>query len=179
MKIARIVRDRPLASIHRDAAYPSAYMPFYLYGNGKQHHISHMLLRAPNIGLSAGDVKLALKGNQILNDADLARGVILCLTEIPEVARQPFPSKNADIPRGFFFRAGETFPIKIYSDPRDGSVGGPGLLEGLTEVLAEGTVTLSRDVQVDAEVGNRDIFKRVGKVSRWRDEFAKIGKELK
>ncbi|PGH00702.1 hypothetical protein AJ79_08122 [Helicocarpus griseus UAMH5409] len=177
--ITRIIKDRPLASIYRDSAYPSAYMPFYIYGDSKQQHISHMLLKAPNIGLCAGNVTLQLNDGQILNDTDLSRGAILCLTKVPEAARQPFPAKNADIPRGFFFRAGEKFPIKIYSDPHDASTGGPGLLDGLTEVLADGTMTLGRDLQVDAESVNRDIFKRVDKVSRWRDEFGKIGKELK
>lgn len=178
MKITGIVKNRPLNAIYRDAAYPGAYMPFYLYGRAKEYHISHMLLRAPNTALYAGNMTLELDGGQILNDTDLAQGAILCLNSVPEAAYQPFPSKNADIPKDFFFRPGQSFPVTIYRDPRVASEGGPGLLDGLTEVLGQGTVTLGKDVQVDTEGVNKDIFKRVDKISRWRDEFSQIGKQL-
>ena len=56
--INQVVKDRPLSSMHRDPDYPSGHMPFYLFGSGEQFHISHMLLRSPNIILNAGDVKL-------------------------------------------------------------------------------------------------------------------------
>ena len=153
-------------------------MPFYLYGSAGEYHISHMLLRAPNTALYAGNVTLQLDNGQVLNDEDLTRGAILCLTSVPEAAYQPFPARNADIPKGFFFRAGQSFPVKIYRDPRNAGDGGPGLLDGVTEVLGQGTVTLGKDVQVDTEGVNRDIFKRVDKISRWRDEFSQIGKQL-
>ncbi len=57
--------------------------------------------------------------------------------------------------------------------------GGPGLGEcGYEGRVATGEVLLGEECWVDGEGVNRDPFKRPSKVARWREEFAKIGREL-
>ncbi|KAJ4254500.1 hypothetical protein NW762_010099 [Fusarium torreyae] len=98
-----VVKDRPLNSINRDMEYPEEFMPFYLYGTEKEMHISHMLIKSPNIALSASNVEFEPSLSDIDAD-DLARGLILGLSEIPEVSVQPFAEKNRDLSEQFFFR---------------------------------------------------------------------------
>ncbi|KAK2748783.1 hypothetical protein FQN57_000364 [Myotisia sp. PD_48] len=174
--IRRIVKDRTLASIYRDATYPQGEMPFYLYGTETEHHLAHMLLRAPNISLLAGDVKLDL--NENISAEELARGTILSLTNIHEASRQPFPSKNSELGRNFFFRSGQTFPVSIWRDPMAARQPAQGTLTTDSPLLATGKITLGTDVQVDVDGVNRDMFKRVEKVNRWRDKFNEIGQPL-
>lgn len=182
--ITGIVKNRPLASMHRDTCYPSGQMPFYLYGTDSQYHMSHMLLRSPNIALRAGNVKLNIDNTEAV-EKEIQRGAILSLSDVHEASRQPFPDKNADLPNEFFFRQGQQFQVTVWRDPREADQGAGGLIAELFEdgskshLLASGTVELSEDVQVDAESVNKDIFKRFDKVTRWREEFNKIGRELK
>ncbi|KAK2753458.1 hypothetical protein FQN54_007848 [Arachnomyces sp. PD_36] len=182
--ITDVVKNRPLSSMHRDTCYPSGHMPFYLYGTGSQYHMSHVLLMSPNIALRAGNVKLEVDNTDAVNK-ELQRGVILSLSDVHEASRQPFPERNADLPRDFFFRQGQQFQVTVWRDPREASEGARGLMQEVFEddkksnLLATGTVELSEDVQVDSESVNKDIFKRYDKVTRWREEFDKIGKELK
>lgn len=182
--ILDVVKNRPLGSIHRDIGYPSGHMPFYLYGTGSQYHISHMLLRSPNIALRAGNVKLDIDNVEVV-EKEIQRGAILSLSEVHEASRQPFPEKNADLPRDFFFRPGQEFQVTVWRDPREADQGARDLVAELFEdpdkshLLASGTMEISEDVQIDAESVNKDIFKRVDKVTRWREEFNKIGRELK
>lgn len=184
VSIMGVVKNRPLESIHRDIEYPSGHMPFYLYGAGPQYHISHMLLRSPNIALRASNVKLNIDNIEAV-EKEIQRGAILSLSEVHEASRQPFPEKNADLPNGFFFSPGQQFQVTVWRDPRDADQGARGLVAELFEdpakshLLASGTMELSEDVQIDAESVNKDIFKKVDKVTRWREEFSKIGRELK
>ncbi|KAL8897624.1 MAG: hypothetical protein Q9207_007122, partial [Kuettlingeria erythrocarpa] len=73
------LKDRPLNSKYRDHAYPRGHMPFYLYGNPDSNnvHIDHMLLRSPNIQLSAANV--ALTTTPPVPAALLRQGCILYL----------------------------------------------------------------------------------------------------
>jgi hypothetical protein len=182
--ITDVVKNRPLASMHRDNCYPSGQMPFYLYGTGSQYHLSHMLLKSPNIALRAGNVKLNIDNPEAVQK-EIRRGAILSFSEVHEASRQPFPNKNADLPKEFFFRQGQQFQVTVWRDPRESDQGARGLVAEVLEdsnksqLLASGTVELSEDVHVDAESVNKDIFKRFDKVTRWREEFDKIGKELK
>ncbi|OJD29629.1 pyridoxal-dependent decarboxylase domain protein [Diplodia corticola] len=63
VRITHVVLDRPLDSKSRDDAYPSGFMPFYLYGADGEYHLDHMLVRhdghkGNNIALTAGTVTL-------------------------------------------------------------------------------------------------------------------------
>ncbi|KAL8827771.1 MAG: hypothetical protein Q9170_006883, partial [Blastenia crenularia] len=82
------IKDRPLNSKYRDHAYPSAHMPFYLYGTPSALHIDHMLLLAPNIQLSASNISLSVTPE--LPAPLLKEGCILSLHDVQEAAMQPF-----------------------------------------------------------------------------------------
>ncbi|GMF67666.1 unnamed protein product [Aspergillus oryzae] len=168
---------RPLNSANREVDYPEDYMPFYLYGSGKQWHISHMLLQAPNATFSAGNVKLDDKLVSSLNKGHAEKGAILALTEVPETPMQPFPTSKSELPACFFFQPDKKYKVKVWDDPNDASAAGPGLLEGLGEPI-EGTITLSKEIHIDLEWINKDPFEREDRVGKWRDEFSQIGKKL-
>lgn len=154
-------------------------MPFYLYGTRQQKHISHILLRAPNIALSAGNVTFSpeLPEKALQN---LSNGLILKLTEKYEAAMQPFPTKNKDLPRHFFFRGNQKFKVKVYYDKKDNKEGGPDLLQDLEEVEYDGELTLNLDVDVDAEGPNKDELYEASNVdsTKWQEELDKIGNVL-
>ncbi|KAF4971311.1 hypothetical protein FSARC_1830 [Fusarium sarcochroum] len=116
-----VVKSRPLNSIHRDIEYPDKFMPFYLYGTEQEMHISHMLVKSPNIALSASNVEFepSLSG---IDSEDLAKGLILGLSEIPEASMQPFAEKNRDLSEQFFFRQySEEAPEEAPEEGQDGS----------------------------------------------------------
>lgn len=184
IKVTGIVKSRPLNSEHREKKYPEGFTPFYLYGTPEQQHISHMLLRAPNIALSAGGVTLTRQvdgkdvalGDDILSQVH--NGLILTLQNIPEAAMQPFPEKNKELPSQFFFRKDHKFPVKIWKDPKPNSAKGPGLLEDLEE-LCEATMVLNKDVDIDAEWPNNDSYKsNKPDCDHWQKELEKISSVL-
>jgi hypothetical protein len=152
-------------------------MPFYLYGSGKQWHISHMLLQVPNATLSASNVTLDDELAASLSQEHAKKGAILALTEVPEKAMQPFSAPKGDLPGNFFFQPNKKFKVKVWNDHKDASAAGPGLLEGL-EKAVEGTITLSDEIHVEMEWINKDPFEQGDKVGKWRDEFSQIGKKL-
>lgn len=164
VKVTSIVQSRPLNSEYREKKYPEDFMPFYLYGTPEQQHISHMLLRAPNIALSAGNVTLTqnVNGKHIAPDEDdiakISGGLILTLQDYPEVAMQPFPETNKELPPQFFFKKGNKFSVKIWEEPEPKRTSGPGLLDHLKEVC-EATMVLNKDIDVDTEWPNGDSYK--------------------
>ncbi|KAB8201918.1 pyridoxal phosphate-dependent transferase [Aspergillus parasiticus] len=176
--MVRIVKSRPLNSANRDDHYPRHFMPFYLYGSQNQYHISHMLLQAPNVNLSACDVKL----NEALSNAVRSRlgkgeGLILTLTGYREETMHPFPQKNEDpvlMDDDFFFRPGQTFKVKVYEDPKANIAQGPGLIDNLGTPIARGEMTLGEDVHVDVEALNWDPLEKVELDVPWDSELDEI-----
>ncbi|KAL4924073.1 uncharacterized protein BDV17DRAFT_295795 [Aspergillus undulatus] len=160
--LTQIIKNRSLNARNREPNYPATYMPFYLYGSNSQPHISHVLLKSPNIELGAANVQLALDPNTTLEDDELARGAILCLTDTPEAPMQPFLGVDVDSTNDFFFRPGQKFKAKIWRDLKRAEESGPKLLptelEGFGPELASGEVLLRSEVLVDAEAVNRDPF---------------------
>ncbi|KAK4868382.1 hypothetical protein LT330_007104 [Penicillium expansum] len=158
----KVVKSRGLNSKFRDDHYPRNFMPFYLFGSEEQHHISHMLLQAPNINLSSSNIQL----NEELHDEVALHlgegdGLILALSDYREETMHPFPLKNDDpiiTSKGFFFRKGQTFDVKVYLDPKPGTAYGPGLLDELSTLVGRGKMTLGDDVHVDVQVLNADPF---------------------
>lgn len=165
VSIKEILISRPLNSANRDIEYPQQFMPFYLYGIKSELHISHMLLRSPNISLSAGNIEfdsnLKIRIYQHLPDGqNTDRALILALANAREACMHPFPENNKDIPAQFFFKSGQKYDVKVYKDPRqDPRSAGPGLLDQLGSPLAHGTMTLGADVFVDVEYLQVDPFK--------------------
>ena len=97
-------------------------MPFYLYGTPKDLNIDHILVRSPNIQLSADNIQLSLA--QSLPPDVLAKGAILTINGISEAAMQPFQSTEGSLgdtltaDSNFFFRPGQEFSVAVYEDPR-------------------------------------------------------------
>ena len=162
-------------------------MPFYLYGDHTEAHIDHILVRSPNISLSASNVKLEL--DKQIPDEVFAKGALVSAVGIEEAAMQPFQSiegANSNSfwgDREFFFRAGEKFDIKVYEDCKDVHVTGPGLAEmDDARIVAEGTMTLGEEIFVDSYWLNRDPYERLDgdeKFKQWNKVFEGIEQELK
>ncbi|RAK80268.1 pyridoxal phosphate-dependent decarboxylase family protein [Aspergillus fijiensis CBS 313.89] len=179
-----IIKSRPLNVVNRDPQYPKTDTPFYLYGTPAQQHISHVLVRSPNVALSAANVSLSPDPGveDSISADDLANGLILALAEHPEVAMQPVTGKvsaTADVPGDFFFSNGKEFKVNIWRDPHAGDAQGPGLVDGLGEPFWTGTLTLREDLDYDSDWPNKDPA-AVAKVdsAHWREELLKIGNVL-
>ena len=122
-------------------------MPFYLYGQSTETHIEHVLLIAPNVQLSAGQVTGTFK--DAIADADLSKGLIAIASNVHEQAMQPFPS-NANINKGkFFFGSGKVLNVTVYRDPFPASTLDPIDVDNLTDVVTTGTLTIQGDIYID------------------------------
>ncbi|KAL8830673.1 MAG: hypothetical protein Q9191_001298 [Dirinaria sp. TL-2023a] len=180
--ITSVLKDRSLKARYFDTAYPSGKMPFYLYGSQEELNIDHILVRSPNIQLSAN---IKLESGTTVSEQVLAKGAILLAEGIEEAAMQPFPATEdnslAHEP-DFFFRPGQKFPVQIFEDKKAADATGPGLADmAHTEVLASGTMTLGQDVYVDAYALNEDPFERVEgdeKFKKWKRVFDRIEQQL-
>ncbi len=173
-----VLQHHPLNSQYRDDSYPSGHMPFYIYGTKEEKHIDHILVKSPNIQLSAENVKLEL--DKELSSEQLSRRCILYAHGIQEEAMQPFlPTQDLLNSNTFFFRPGQCFPVTIFENQKDAEATGPGLADvGHAQPIAKGTMTLGENVYVDSEDLNKDLFKKPAKYALWKAEFDKIGKEL-
>ncbi|RBR06154.1 uncharacterized protein FIESC28_11169 [Fusarium coffeatum] len=178
VKLKSLVKSRPLNSIHRDIDYPDKFMPFYLYGSDHEAHVTHTLVKSPNISLSASSVSF----NPALPapvTSLLPQGLILGLVEIPEASVQPFSEQNSDLSEDFFFAPGKKFKVAIYKDPKEPTADGPGLLENLGTALFEAEMTLGENVFVDAEGPNEDKLKDIKVESDdWQRKLDEIGAVL-
>jgi hypothetical protein len=139
-------------------------MPFYLYGTAHQQHIDHVLLRAPNIQLSASQVRIGkFEG---LNPQDrawingLKNGLVAVMEDVYESVIQPLTKGNE--PK--FFKAGESFRIRIYEERSPvAQNGNESLCDQLTQFerslkfLAIAKLTLKESVWWDYCNLNRDI----------------------
>ena len=176
--ITAVLKDRSLRSKYRDHDYPAG-APFYLYGSNAEAHLDHVLVRAPNIQLSAENV--AFEPDQDLPDAELQKGMIAVAEDVYEASMQPFGT-NAELreSQAFFFRPGATFTVSVYADPNKPDAVGPGLVDvgKLGKPLAKGKVTLGDGLYVDSNGPNRDPFPRMEPYKAWKEEFDKIGKAM-
>ena len=157
-------------------------MPFYLYGSQNEVNIDHILVRSPNIQLSA-NVKIET-ADTIPADV-LAHGAILFAKGIEEAAMQPFPATEDNAlahESDFFFRPGQKFEVQVFEDRKGPDEAGPGLVDVKgAKALAEGTMTLGQDVYVDAYALNKDPFERVEgeeKFKKWKKVFDRIEQEM-
>ncbi|KAJ4287512.1 hypothetical protein N0V88_007612 [Collariella sp. IMI 366227] len=176
--VTSVLKDRPLDSPHHDMSYPISGMPFYLYGSPEAPHIDHILVRCPNIVLSAGLVTLNVETGTDNNEAvkaSMTKGAILSLDGVHEAAMQPFEAEriNGSRRKDFFFRPGASFSAKVWEDPRGAAESGKGLVREVMgkNPLATGEVVLGDEVLADVEKVNRDPFernkdKKMGRIKR-------------
>lgn len=154
-------------------------MPFYIYGTSSQWNISHIIVRGPKIVLNASNIRLELDNPDALVSLRTSGALILTFVDIHEASRQPFPAKNKDLPRDFFFRSGESFRVNVWKNPGEWGGGGGSLMERLRGMeggrIAVGWVQLGEDVFVDVEEVNADQYDRKTEDDEmqgdWLDEF--------
>ncbi|GAW25934.1 putative pyridoxal-dependent decarboxylase domain protein [Rosellinia necatrix] len=79
---------------------------------------------------------------------------------------------------GFFFRPGARFQVGVWEDGDRSDASSKHASSELGAFVGYGVLTLGESVYVDSEAMNFDPFKKVEKVSEWRYEFDRIGKEL-
>ena len=157
-------------------------MPFYLYGTPAEQNIDHILVRAPNISLSAEKVSLDL--SPPLTAEQLSTGLICCVTTVHEASMQPFPVMDTIREKSnFFFKPGRKHGVTVYADKKGFSENGPGIVEAAmgedAESLATGTLTLGESLYVDSEGLNMDPFQRREKYVQWKEEFDRIAEVCK
>lgn len=179
VNLKSVVKSRPLNSPYRDSDYPSKFMPFYLYGTDREMHITHVLVKSPNICLSAGNVKFETSLPSAVTNL-LKEGLILGLTDNPENSMQPFPTKNKNLGDKFFFSPNKKFNVRVWKDPKGASAAGPGLVDGLgDDYIYEGQMTLGENVFVDAEGPNEDKhFEKKPVSDSWQKKLDEIGSML-
>ena len=186
VKVTHVVKDRSLKGRFRDTSYPSDCVPFYLYGHPDEYNLDHILIRAPNIQLSADNVRLSL--DKTPSPAALAHGAILLIHGISEAAMQPFQSTEGPLgdtlatESNFFFRPGQGFDVSVYEDARDAQAPGPGILDVDENLLiGKGKLKLAEGRYVDSVQMNSDPFAIMEgdeKFKAWKKVFDQIGKEL-
>ena len=128
-------------------------MPFYLYSTGREMHVDHVLVQAPNAQLSAGEVTVELiEGSESAFTAGLKDGLIAVADTLPEHLMQPFTSKRL----GSFFHPGAKLVVTAYLDRNAAQSQRPGLCEELGDPIARATITLGNNTFVDEYMINLD-----------------------
>ncbi|PYH70873.1 pyridoxal phosphate-dependent decarboxylase family protein, partial [Aspergillus vadensis CBS 113365] len=114
--IEQVLVDEPLSADHSDVNYPTLGTPFYLYGTRDQKHITHMLLRGPNVEISASNIHITGGDGEASRDwDDLTSGglSIIAFTEEIEAAKFPLPRAHDFVADSFFFAPGKTFRAEV------------------------------------------------------------------
>ena len=149
----RVVKNRSLCSRYFDIAHPSK-MPFYLYGTGQEMHIDHILVKAPNAQLSAGEVTFELiEGSESAFAAGLKDGLIGVADTLPEHLMQPFTSDRLKS----FFHRGAKLDLTIYPNKEVSQSQGYDLCGKLDEPIARVRIILGGNTFVDAHMINLDV----------------------
>ena len=203
-----ILKDKSLRSRYSDQSYPVNVVPFYLYGTPNNLNLDHILVRNPNIQLSAENVQLSISqgGSDSVNDQKgheskaaasdhgsipaetLAKGAILVFEGISEAAMQPFQSTEGPLGdtlashSDFFFRSDQEFDVTVYQDGKAFDAPGPGLADVSTlKKLGKGRLKLGPACYVDSVAINKDPFEQIDGTERykaWKAKLDLIGKEL-
>jgi hypothetical protein len=125
-------------------------MPFYLYSTGQEMHIDHMLVRAPNAQLSAGEVTFELiEGSESVFAPELKNGLIAVADTLPECLMQPFTSDRLKS----IFHPGAKLDLSIYPDEAAQSRGHD-LCDRLGEPIARARIILGDNTFVDEPMIN-------------------------
>jgi glutamate/tyrosine decarboxylase-like PLP-dependent enzyme len=86
--VRSVVVSRPLNSQWRVKDYPTTYIPFYLYGTSTDANIDHVIVRAPNTQMSAGQCTVEVDG---MSDSHWQKPLLLVIEDVYEAPMQPFP----------------------------------------------------------------------------------------
>ena len=149
----RVIKNRLLCSRQFDIAYPSR-MPFYLYGTGQEIHIDHILVKAPNAQLSAGEVAFELiEGNESALAAGLKDGLIGVANTLSEHSMQPFTSERLES----FFYHGAKLNLTVYADKEVAQSQGYDLCGKLDEPIGRVRITLGGNTFVDNHMINLEV----------------------
>ena len=130
-------------------------MAFYLYGTQQGMHIDHILVKAPNAQLSAGEVTYELiEGNESVVAEGLEKnGLIAVADTLPEHLMQPFTSDRLKS----FFYPGAKIDVSIYPDAEAVRLQqGHDLCDNLGEPTARARITLGDNTFVDEYMINLD-----------------------
>ena len=188
VSLTAVVKDRSLRGRYRDTEYPTTGVPFYLYGTPTDLNIDHILVRAPNIQLSADNVSLS--SDQAISADALSKGAILLIHDYVEVAMQPFQSSEGPLgdtlaaDSEFFFTPGREFCVSVYEDAKGAGEPGPGILDVLdngAKLIGKGKMKLGNGRYVDSVQINKDPYEVPEgdeKFKAWKKVFDQIGKEL-
>ncbi|KAI9459853.1 PLP-dependent transferase [Lactarius psammicola] len=154
-----VLKYRPLNSRYLDPTYPPN-MPFYLYGTAREMHIDHVLLRVPNVQLSAGEVIFELlEGDRSAFVAGLKGGLIAVADDIPELLMQPLSANRLKS----FFHPGAKLAVSIYHDQYAAQSQGPGLCDRLGDPITRGIITLADNTFADAYmINDHPLFRGYG-----------------
>ncbi|KAF8252059.1 hypothetical protein K440DRAFT_658320 [Wilcoxina mikolae CBS 423.85] len=124
-------------------------MPFYIYGTRGSAHIDHVLLRAPNVQLSADLVNLDELRTMVeekVFEEELRRGAVVRFVGVSEEAMMPVDEESVRA----WFTVGARFECVVFRDDKRGIGKGDGRVP-----LATGWVTLGEGVWVDVGGLNR------------------------
>ncbi|KAJ4361497.1 hypothetical protein N0V95_001834 [Ascochyta clinopodiicola] len=182
---SRVNLNEALAEHKGIQGYMQTNMPFYLYGSRTdsdipEYHIEHALLRGPNIQLTASNIAVDVAFE--FSETPL----LLSFDSVRENVMQPFPEVNTVLAShpAFFFREGKQLDVSVWRDPVDrAETNGNKILEGWEKLdkehlLGKGTVTLCKNLWVDAEALNRDPKKTLDNQEAWEQEFEKYLKDV-
>ncbi|KAI1774360.1 pyridoxal phosphate-dependent transferase [Hypoxylon cercidicola] len=146
----RVIVHESLSFDALEKDYP-AKMPFYLYGNGTEYHIDHVLKKAPNAQINADRIQVNLTPK--LGNEQLAKGVVAVLEDVFEKSIQPLPlnedkSIKLETP-GLNIVFNEKHKTSVYSSYED-------FQSGSVEPIATGDITLSQGIFANWKMVNMD-----------------------
>lgn len=116
-----ILKDKSLRGRYRDESYPTDVVPFYLYGTPNSLNLDHILVRSPNVQLSAENVQISLsKGGS--DSAKPKRHPLLGDAGVSDEKGEGFSGRGK--PPGSFGRGGPSGRYGRHDhDDRDASFG--------------------------------------------------------
>ena len=188
VSLTAVVKDRSLKGRYRDTDYPTTGVPFYLYGTPTDLNIDHILVRAPNIQLSADNISLSI--DKAISADALSKGAILLIHGYVEATMQPFQSSEGPLGNtlaadsSFFFTPESEFTVSVYEDAKGTGEPGPGILDiakNDAKLIGKGKMKLGQGRYVDSVQINKDPYEVPEgdqKFKAWKKVFDQIGKEL-
>ncbi|RPA85936.1 PLP-dependent transferase [Ascobolus immersus RN42] len=114
VNVTGTLRNQPISTDFRDSVYPE-FMPFYAYGDLKNLHLSHILLKASNTFVAVSNAKLEVTSTELEPkeiQKQLSRGAII-ITKLPEAPCQPF---DIDYLKRVLVTGGGSLEVELYQD---------------------------------------------------------------
>ena len=181
----RELQRRTLQFSYHPREYVSNFV-FYLYGTPHSLNIEHIIIKCPNIQLSAENIEL--HGITVTAE-DLEQGSFVMLEGLSQRAMQPFQSSPGasgdallDNPT-FFFRSGQEFQVSVYRGESETMTSPTHLNMDKQHLIGRGTMKFPPNMRryVDSIELNADPYEvkdGTEKYKAWKAVFDSIGKEL-